>query len=118
MSTPTPSGDNGRTTAGRFAPGNPGGPGNPYARRVAALRRALLEAATPERVAALAAMLMSKAEAGDLAACKLILPYLVGQPVAQIDLAGDLRTETVSGEEAVARLEAILARRAGRPAEE
>ena len=33
-----PAGDNGRDARGRFAPGNAGGPGNPFARRVAELR--------------------------------------------------------------------------------
>jgi len=37
-----PSSD-GRDTMGRFAPGNSGGPGNPFARKVASLRQALLD---------------------------------------------------------------------------
>ena len=77
---PLPNGENGRTTAGRFAPGNPGGPGNPYARRVASLRRALLDAVTPDDLAELARALVGKAKAGDVAACKLLLPYMVGPP--------------------------------------
>ena len=35
--------DIGRDVQGRFRPGNPGGPGNPFARKVAALRKALLD---------------------------------------------------------------------------
>jgi hypothetical protein len=31
---------NGRDERGRFAVGNPGGPGNPFAKRAAALRKA------------------------------------------------------------------------------
>jgi len=84
MSTSQPStnGDNGRRTDGRFAPGNPGGPGNPYARRVAELRAALLGAVTAEDLAEMARALVVKAQAGDVPACKLLLSYLVGHPAA------------------------------------
>ena len=34
----------------------------------------------PEEVAELARVLLDKAKAGDVAACKLLLGYLVGQP--------------------------------------
>ena len=37
-----------RDARGRFAPGNQGGPGNPFARRVAALRQSLLDAVPPK----------------------------------------------------------------------
>jgi hypothetical protein len=50
---PTPS-TNGRTPRGQFAKGNPGGPGNPYARRTAALRSALLDAVTEADIRAVA----------------------------------------------------------------
>jgi hypothetical protein len=33
---------NGREANGRFAAGNPGGPGNPYARKVAELRKEMV----------------------------------------------------------------------------
>ena len=45
---------NGRTPRGQFATGNPGGPGNPYARRTAALRSALLDAVTEADIRAIA----------------------------------------------------------------
>ena len=38
MTTPSTNGSNGRDVAGRFAAGNRGGPGNPYAKRSAAGR--------------------------------------------------------------------------------
>lgn len=44
MNDPIPNGSNGRDSQGRFATGNSGGPGNPYARQVAALRCTLPEA--------------------------------------------------------------------------
>src|SRR5207248_10793741 len=43
---PAAGGHEGRDARGRFAPGNPGGPGNPFARRVAELRTALLDMVT------------------------------------------------------------------------
>src|SRR5439155_3124311 len=36
----------GRDANGRFVKGNPGGPGNPFARKVATLRRALIDFVT------------------------------------------------------------------------
>lgn len=83
MNAPSTNGDNGRTAAGRFAPGNAGGPGNPFARRVASLRRAMLDAVSEADMAAIAAALVDKAKAGDVAAVKVLLPYLVG-PVAPV----------------------------------
>jgi len=43
-----PSAAAGRDSADRFTKGNKGGPGNPFARQVAALRSALLSAITPD----------------------------------------------------------------------
>ena len=37
-------GTSGRKPNGQYAKGNPGGPGNPYARHVARLRASLIEA--------------------------------------------------------------------------
>jgi len=47
---PSPIGSNGRGSDGRFAKGNPGGPGNPFARQVAALRQNMLDAVTGEDI--------------------------------------------------------------------
>ncbi|MCI0682634.1 MAG: hypothetical protein L0Y71_11060, partial [Gemmataceae bacterium] len=44
---------NGREADGRFAPGNAGGPGNPFARLVADLRRACIEAVGREGLVAI-----------------------------------------------------------------
>ena len=68
-----------RCPRGRFAPGNGGGPGNPYARQVAALRKALLEVVTPEALAQVARALLDKAKDGDIAAAKLLLSYALGK---------------------------------------
>jgi hypothetical protein len=76
---PTPRED-GRDENGRFARGNKGGFGNPFARRTAAFRRALAEAVTEEMIAAVVRKLAEMALAGDVAAIKLFLAYTVGKP--------------------------------------
>lgn len=70
---------NGRTARGHFAKGNPGGPGNPYARRTAALRSALLDAVTEKDIHAAVRALISKAKSGDIAAIRELLNRLLGR---------------------------------------
>ena len=84
MNEPSPNGDNGRDAAGRFQPGNPGGPGNPFAKRVAELRSALLEAVGAEDVKHVVKALADKAKGGDVAAAKVLLDRLFGQPKQEI----------------------------------
>lgn len=84
---PSPNGGNGltRTGDGRFAPGNAGGPGNPYGQRVAELRAALLDAVTPDDLTAIIRRLVEAAKAGDVAAAKLVLDRLFGrEPILAI----------------------------------
>jgi hypothetical protein len=86
--TPSPAASNGaaepsdssRDAGGRFTKGNPGGPGNPFARQVAALRREALAAVTPEDVRAIMAKLVELARTGDVPAARLVLAYTVGKP--------------------------------------
>src|SRR5438093_10115619 len=73
----------GRTTDGRFTKGNPGGPGNPFNRQVAALRRALLARVTAEDLEEVLAVLLIKAKGGDLAAIKMLFSYTLGNPYSQ-----------------------------------
>jgi hypothetical protein len=94
---PSPNGDNGppappesepppkapkpgRTADGKFAPGNSGGPGNPFARQVASFRQALYEAVTRDMLKDLATRLWGMALGGNVAAARLLLQYLVGKP--------------------------------------
>ena len=65
---------------GRFMPGNPGGPGNPFARQTAALRQALLDAITPQDMQAIAAKLIEQAKDGNIQAAKLLFTYAIGKP--------------------------------------
>ena len=69
-----------RGVDGRFLTGNRVGPGNPYARQVAALRQEALNRCPPERYGQLVETYLRLAEEGDLEAAKFIFPYLVGKP--------------------------------------
>ncbi len=82
---PSVNGLNGRDEHGRFAKGNAGGPGNPFARQVGRLRQVLLNAATPERMERIAGKMMELAEAGDVQAAKLVLSYVVGKPAEAVN---------------------------------
>src|SRR5262245_19849798 len=75
----------GRDNHGRFAKGNRGGPGNPHARQVAALRRRLLERLTTEELDAIIDALLRLSRAGDVAASKLLFQYGLGKPMEARD---------------------------------
>jgi hypothetical protein len=83
--TPSPLGTNGHDTRGRFAKGNRGGPGNPFARQTAALRRALTAAVTEEDMQAVAGQLVTQAKLGYLPAIKLLLAYALGKPAEPVN---------------------------------
>jgi hypothetical protein len=82
---PAPPPHSARDAGGRFAPENVGGPGNPFARRVAALRQSLLRAVTEEDVQDVAGRLLELARVGDVAAMKLLLGYVLGRPAEVVD---------------------------------
>jgi hypothetical protein len=77
---PTPTPADGRDSSGRFTRGNKGGPGNPFGRKVAALRTALLSAVSEDDMLRLGEKLLRQALAGDTAAAKLLLTYTLGKP--------------------------------------
>jgi len=70
--------DNGRGPDGRFAKGNPGGPGNPHARRIGEIRARLLAAVTDEDLESIIRTLIEKAKAGEPWAVKELLSRLIG----------------------------------------
>ena len=83
---PSPNGGNGKRKAnGRFAKGNPGGPGNPYARRVAQLRAVIADAVTDEDLLAIVGALVERAKKGDVAAARELFNRLVGRPPEAVD---------------------------------
>ena len=79
MSKPSTNGTSGRKSNGQFAKGNPGGPGNPYARRVARLRSKMLEA-VGAHLDEIVGSMIALARDGDVQATKLILSYSLGKP--------------------------------------
>jgi len=83
--TPSPNGPNGRDQSGHFTLGNRGGPGNPYARRVAQLRSTLLATVTDDDIKAIVAKLIEQAKTGELAAAKLLLDRCLGRELEPVD---------------------------------
>src|SRR5262249_58773622 len=75
----------GRDSRGRFTKGNKGGPGNPFMRRTAAMRREVAEAFEEGELKPLMKMLMVRALQGDMAAARLVLEYTVGKPAKAVD---------------------------------
>src|SRR5262249_28422921 len=80
-----PPSDNGHDARGRFTKGNKAGRGNPHARQVAALRKALLETVTEQDMIEIAHALMIQAKMGDVAAATLLLAYTLGKPLEGAD---------------------------------
>mgnify|MGYP003980588625 FL=1 len=85
MSKPSTNGTSGRKSNGQFAEGNKCGTGNPYARRVARLRSALLDAVGENGLADIVQGMVTAAKGGDVAAAKLLLSYLLGKPVESVE---------------------------------
>lgn len=77
-----------RTNRGHFQRGNTGGPGNPFARQMALLRKAALEAANQERMRTVMDTLYQMAVDRNLAAMKLWLQYTMGKPTDAVDCGG------------------------------
>ena len=65
---------------GRFAKGNPGGPGNPLGGKVEKLRAAALRALTPEKMTQIVAAQIRKALRGDTEAAKFCRDTCMGKP--------------------------------------
>ena len=103
--TETTAANSGRNQRGQFATGNFGGPGNPFARKTAALRQALLDSVTEKDIKDIACILMLNAKAGDLASVKLLFQYVIGKPQPAVspdtldrDELSVLETSSVTGE--------------------
>jgi len=76
---------NGHEPNGRFARGNPGGPGNPFARQVAKLRKVIINRLTEEDLLAITEALLARAKEGSVGAAKLLLAYAIGKPASSPD---------------------------------
>ena len=89
MNDPISNGENGdddRDAKGRFKPGWKGGPGSPTARYSRQLRERLNEAlfkvCSPDRLVSAIDAVLKLAEAGDVAALRLLVERIAGPPVA------------------------------------
>src|SRR5262249_47164909 len=78
----------GRAANGRFAAGNAFSAGNPFQRQLAARRRSLLEAVSDADIRAVGKKLVELALVGDVAAAKVLLPYVLGKPAKAADPDG------------------------------
>src|SRR5436309_1003969 len=70
----------GRDASGRFTRGNPGGPGNPYARRSAQLRQRMQALTSDEEIDVIFKALLKRARDGEHQSAQLVLAYAVGKP--------------------------------------
>jgi hypothetical protein len=75
----------GRDAKGRFAKGNPGGPGNPFARYVAKLRSALVDCVSEEDIRQIANGLLVSAKLGHLPSIHVLLLYVLGKPSGTVN---------------------------------
>ena len=76
---PSPNGANGRDASGRFVKGWKGGPGNPHARQVAAIRSVLMSAVSDDDLVQMVRALVKKAKAGDVMAAREVLDRMLGK---------------------------------------
>jgi len=79
---PSPDGASGRDASGRFADGNPGGPGNPHVRAVGRLRAELVSSVSAGDVREIVQALVAEARGGDVSAARELLTRLLGPPVS------------------------------------
>ena len=80
-----------RGKAGRFAPGTKPGPGNPHAKKIAAMRAELFSAISPADIRKVLRAMFKKAVEGDVHAASLILDRTLGK--VTLDINGRLFAE-------------------------
>lgn len=82
MNKPSANGDNGgRDASGRFTNGNPGGTGNPYAKKTAELRSAMIKAVSKKDIHLIVTKLIAEAKGGSVRAAELLFNRVFGAPV-------------------------------------
>src|SRR5262249_42338949 len=69
-----------RDAQGRFTAGNYGGPGNPFARRVAAVRQAFFDAVSDADLREMVQATVQPAKKGNCQAANLFFAYPLGKP--------------------------------------
>lgn len=75
-----------RDARGRFSKGNPGGPGNPMAKRTAEIRSLLMNAVSDEDLTGIVRALVSRAKAGDVPAAREVLDRLAGKASQKLEM--------------------------------
>ena len=85
---PSPNGENGRDANGRFVPGWKGGPGNPYAKKVAEFRSRVLAVISVEDCDAVLRKLTKQAIAGESWAVKEFLDRVMGKAKETVQIEG------------------------------
>ena len=78
---PSLNGSNGRGHNGRFLPGNPGGVGNPHAKKINQIRAALFSAIRPADIKLAVQKLVASAKAGDRHALAELLDRVLGKAI-------------------------------------
>lgn len=79
-----------RDALGRFGEGNKAAKGNPVTRRHHELKRAMMEAVTPEMLLGVMRSMVKAALQGDVQAARLVCEYTVGKPKERVELTGEL----------------------------
>src|SRR5438552_860724 len=78
-------GESGRDSRGRFTKGNPGGPGNPFARQTARMRQVMLDEVSEDDLRDIVRTVKQCAREGDMAAAKMVFAYCIGQPTPAVN---------------------------------
>jgi hypothetical protein len=99
---------NGRGAGGLFARGNQVARGNAGNTQPKSYRRALMECATPQKVAEVEAVLFRLAVEGDITAVKCWLDHMCGRPPQALEVSG-MEGRTLGMEAVTAAVMAALA---------
>src|SRR5437667_7057604 len=83
--TPETQESTGRDAKGRFTLGNPGGPGNPYARQTAHIRRVMLSLVQAEHIAIFYNAVLKKMAEGNVSAMRLYAEYMMGKALKGLE---------------------------------
>jgi hypothetical protein len=93
---------NGRTGAGQFAPGNPGGPGRLRRETERAYLAVISEACPPETWREIVEKIVHQTRYGNLKAVEWLASYLVGKPAHEAATLHALAVEEAAGSDLVA----------------
>jgi hypothetical protein len=111
---PIKNGENGRDTGGRFSRGCKAGPGRRRRTNAAELRKAMLDAISPDDVRVMIEALVSRARHGNLQVIRELLDRVCGKPIqaepdAQLEpkgrlivMVGDGRRDELTGTSPIA----------------